>query len=351
MGEKQFPCGQCGAKLTFAPGKASLACSYCSHENVIPQSEADIQELDFHAHLANLEQGADTVEVQTVTCTQCAGQTTLAPDITADRCAFCGADIVATATSKKAIRPASLLPFRVTKTQALEHFRAWVKGLWFAPNALAEFARTDGRLQGVYVPYWTYDANTTTWYSGQRGDAYYETVRRGDNEERVRKIRWSFTSGVVWNQFDDVIVLASKSLPTKYAERLEPWDLENLEPYQDEYLSGFRAESYQVDLEQGFTRAKDIMESHIRRDVCRDIGGDEQRVTSMRTRHEDVTFKHVLLPIWISAYTYGEDVYRFLVNARTGEVQGERPWSWIKITLAVLAAIAVIAAVIFVMNK
>jgi len=76
--------------------------------------------------------------------------------------------------------------------------------------------------------------------------------------------------------------------------------------------------------------------------VCRDIGGDHQRIHSLNTVYNNITFKHTLLPIWISAYMYQDKVYRFLINGRTGEVQGERPYSAIKIALAVLAVATVI---------
>ena len=143
--------------------------------------------------------------------------------------------------------------------------------------------------------------------------------------------------------FDDILVLASRSLPPKQADALEPWDLKNLVPYGDEYLSGFLAESYTVSLEEGFRKAQGIMETAIRAAACRDIGGDHQRIHSVRTWYQNITFKHILLPIWISAYRFKEKVYRFLVNGRSGEVQGERPWSWVKILLAVLGGLVVAA--------
>jgi hypothetical protein len=141
--------------------------------------------------------------------------------------------------------------------------------------------------------------------------------------------------------FDDVLVVGSESLPRALAEELEPWDLANLVVYQDEYLSGFTAERYQIDVKRGWVRATERMEEVIRGDIRRDIGGDRQQITSLSTRHGEITFKHVLLPMWICSYRYRDKVFRFLVNARTGEVQGERPWSWVKITLAVVAAVAV----------
>jgi hypothetical protein len=226
--------------------------------------------------------------------------------------------------------------------------------LWFAPNALKKRARAENKMSGVYVPYWTYDCQAYTRYHGERGDHYYvtETYRTTVNGKSVtrtrqkRKTRWTRVSGTVWDNFNDVLVLASRSLPKRYTEKLEPWDLRNLVPYQDDYLSGFRTESYQVDLEEGFVEAKEIMHEKILSTIHGDIGGDRQRVHNMTTRHDDLTFKHILLPVWVSAYRYANKSYRFLINARTAEVQGERPYSWVKITLAILFVIAVIAGII-----
>ena len=144
------------------------------------------------------------------------------------------------------------------------------------------------------------------------------------------------SSGHVDNLFDDVLVVASKSLPREYVEKLEPWELQNLVPFNESYLSGFKTESYQIDLKEGFDDAKIKMDERIRAAVCSDIGGDHQRIHTLNTIYNNITFKHILLPIWISAYQYKEKVYRFLINGLTGEVQGERPYSWIKISLTAL---------------
>ena len=153
--------------------------------------------------------------------------------------------------------------------------------------------------------------------------------------------------GRVEKLFDDLLVVASKSLPEKYINKLEPWDLENLTPFEKSYLSGFITEKYQIDLAEGFDIAKKTAEPEIRRMIKRDIGGDEQRIISMNTSYRDITFKHLLLPVYVSAYKYKDKLYQFLVNGRTGEVQGQRPYSWIKITATVVAAVAIIALVVF----
>jgi hypothetical protein len=253
------------------------------------------------------------------------------------------------------IRPKALLPFKITQSQAFADFRQWIGTLWFAPGDLKRYAEADGKLVGVYIPCWTYDSQTNSSYVGERGDHYYttetyQTTENGQTVIRTREVQhtnWTPASGNVSDSFDDILIVASNSLPKEYADRLQPWDLQNIVPYADEYLSGFRAETYQVTLQQGFEQAKQIMAGTIQSSVCRDIGGDEQRVISVSTQYNSITFKHLLLPVWLSAYRFRDRVYRILINARTGEVQGERPYSAAKITAAIILGFLLIAIIAF----
>jgi len=128
------------------------------------------------------------------------------------------------------------------------------------------------------------------------------------------------------------------------AKGLAPWSLPALVPYAPDYLAGFDAEGYTVDLAPAHDQAQEEMSWVIHQDVLQDIGGDEQRVDTVDTDWSEETFKHILLPIWLAAYKYNGKSYRFLVNGQTGKVQGERPWSAWKIAFAVLAA-AIVAGV------
>jgi DNA-directed RNA polymerase subunit RPC12/RpoP len=351
---RQFKCRQCGARLEFAPGTASMACPYCAATNDIPKATERVEELDFETALARAADAADTREVLTVKCRECAAESTLPENVTSAPCPFCGSSLVTTAQSRKAIKPGAVLPFKVTRDEGGASFRTWIAKLWFAPGDVKRLAQMEGSLSGVYVPYWTYDARTVTSYSGERGEAYYTTetytaMVNGKPQMRtrqVRHVRWYPASGTVRNSFDDLLVRATDSLPTKYLDALEPWDLEKLEPYRDEFLAGFRTDSYHVDLGAGFETARGMMEPEILSTIRRDIGGDEQRVHSWEARYLGITFKHVLFPVWISAYRYRGKIFRVLVNARSGEVQGERPWSAAKIAGLVAAVIAAIAIVV-----
>lgn len=346
----RFPCAQCGAALEYAPGTEALRCGHCGHENRIVATVAPIVEQDFRQMLQTLATTAATRDNVAVHCDSCGASYSFDGVAHSGLCPFCGAPAVAKTGQHRQLQPQALLSFQIGRDQARAAFRQWLGRLWFAPGKLKEYARNDASLSGMYVPYWTYDADTTTSYHGERGDNYQiqETcivIEDGREVERTRtvtKIRWTPAAGQVSRSFDDVLVLASQSLPRAVTERLEPWDLAHLTPYQEAYLSGFRSEMYQVELDQGFERAREIMAPTIRRDIERDIGGDHQRILAADTRYGDIRFKHILLPVWMSAFRFRDRIYRFVVNGRSGEVQGERPYSPWKIAFAALLAAALI---------
>lgn len=359
MAESTFPCTHCGAELEYKPGTQHLKCPYCSGENEIPQLEEAVEELDFGRMMAELGDGAEMQDQVVVHCTSCGADCEMAANTTAQSCPFCGSNIVATGRSQKHIKPRSLLPFKIDRGAAREKFRGWLSSRWFAPSDLKKQAAIEGDaayksgtgLAGLYLPHWTFDAKTTTTYTGQRGDDYYVTVGSGKNRRQERRTRWSWVSGTVHNTFDDVLVPASTSLPREKLDELEDWDLKELVPYQDAYLSGYRAESYTIDLPKGFDLGRAIMHERIESTIRADIGGDHQRIATMNPKYRDITFKHILLPLWVSAYRYNGKVFRFLVNARSGAVSGERPYSAWKITGAVLAGLAVIGVIVLLVNK
>lgn len=347
-------CNSCGAILKFAPGTHSLTCEYCGHVNeIVTAKDAEpIVELDFHAHLSTDSTNAqNTQQLSTVKCTGCSAESTLKPNVTSDECAFCGTALVLkNAHITTLIKPKSVLPFKIDKKIAMESFTKWLGQLWFAPGDLKKYAATD-KLNGMYIPYWTYDTNTHTDYSGERGidrqeTHYYTEEENGRTVQKSRTVTvtdWYHASGDVRNEFDDVLVNASNSLPKDYVDALEPWDLENIVPFNENYLAGFRSESYQIGLKEGFDVAKEKVQPVIDTTICRDIGGDHQRIHSKNTDYNNITFKHTLLPLWISSYRYRNKSFRFLINARTGETKGDRPYSSGKIAATIITGVGALS--------
>ena len=346
-----FPCAGCGAKLSFAPGTKTLACEFCGTKNAIAENDDRIEELDFDTYLKALEGSQETVEEEHVKCDKCGAEQNLPSSLFASKCTFCGAGIVSKSYANRRIRPRSIVPFQVDRARAQEQFRSWVRKLWLAPNDLKRYAQSDAGLAGMYLPFWTYDCRTASDYRGERGDDYYvdesyqSSNSRGEavmSTRRRKETRWSPASGHVDKFHDDVIVMASKTLPPAILGATGRWNLKGLVPYQPEFVSGFQAEAYQVGLREGFPIAKVAIDGEIARLVRRDIGGDQQRIQEIATRYADIRFKHVLLPVWISAYRYRDQPYRFIINGQTGEVSGESPKSWWKIALLTIATLILI---------
>ncbi|WP_172296846.1 TFIIB-type zinc finger domain-containing protein [Pseudoruegeria sp. HB172150] len=345
--EHRFPCDQCGADLRFAPAEGKLICDHCGNEVLLEQGERvqAIRELDFKAALDAALPEAEIEETRVLQCPNCGAQVEFDETVHAKECPFCATPVVTGTGVNRHIKPRALLPFSLDERTARKAMTDWLGRLWFAPNGLQEYARKGRKMQGIYVPFWTYDADTKSQYSGERGTVYYvtRTVTRDGKTQQVReaRVRWSSKRGRVARFFDDVLVLASKSLPKSYTDALQPWDLEALIPYSPEYLAGFRAEAYQVELGDGYHEARAYMDRVIERDVRFDIGGDRQRIHRIDTQVSGVTFKHILLPVWLAAYKYQGKTYRFVVNGRSGRVQGERPYSAWKIAVAVMLGLIV----------
>lgn len=344
MPTKNFSCTSCAASIEFSPGTDQMKCPHCGAVNQIIKAEGEILKLVFDDYVEKTDSASETVEMQVIKCPGCGAQSNLPPNLTTGQCPFCATPLIAgDAYKERLIKPQALLPFNIRQRDAQAKFRDWINGLWFAPSALKRTASQEGGLKGVYIPYWIYDCKTHTKYVGKRGVYSEETYDDNGVTRTRRKTDWFPASGEINRDFSDVLVVGSQSLPRNYADKLEPWDIEKLTPYQEEYLSGFTTESYQTDLKTGFEYAKDLLQRSIDAAIEQDIGGDTQQIERKQVTYNDITFKHVLLPIWLSSYRFNNKTYRFLVNARTGEIQGERPLSLLKIVGAITLLLIAIA--------
>lgn len=352
MGEnlQSFPCPGCGGDMVFDVEKQSLACPYCGNAiNITAEENSVIHEYPIESaeNIASRDWGGKTTVIH---CDSCGSEMVMNDIHLTTECAFCGSIHIRPENDENVIKPESLLPFKVDKRKAIDKFRAWLKKRWLSPNDLKVMAREE-KIYGVYIPFWTYDADTRSFYTAEKGTYYYVTERvwvtdsdgkRRQEERQVRKTRWTYTSGSYRHFFDDVLVCASQGESKKLIRKLEPFHLQELVPYKNEYLSGFMAEKYSVGLTQGYEEAKSIMQSELYQMIRNQIVADEVRNLRIKTSYANVKFKHILLPVWMSAYRYRDKVFKFLVNGQTGEVKGQAPLSPIKVTLLVLFIIAAV---------
>jgi DNA-directed RNA polymerase subunit RPC12/RpoP len=336
-----YPCGNCGAQLQFAPGTTALACPYCgARQEIVPQ-QRQVVEHEYAALAAKPRRNPQEVPPNLFVCTGCQAHTE--SDAWSDVCQFCGAPVVTDQFDPNLVAPEGVLPFQLDKSGARKALQEWVSSRWFAPNAFKKVDEAES-LKSTYLPHWTWDAATTSHYRGERGEHYY--VER--DGKRERRTKWRNVQGTVQRRFDDVVVPATAHVSGDYLDDLsKDWDTKKAVAFQPQYLSGHFTQRYDLGPDQSLEAAKRKMAPVIRKDVERHIGGDAQRVHHVDTRYADLTYKLLLLPVWLLAYLFNGKTWQVLVSGQTGKVEGERPWSAWKIIFAILAALIVIAGIVY----
>lgn len=304
------------------------------------------REIPIAEGMASAARGFGT-PVKEIECQECGATVNVEPQSQTVTCPFCRSQkVLPREATANLIQPESVVPFKVDKAAANSAFGAWIGKLWFRPGDLKKMAQVQ-ELGGVYVPFWTFDAQVYSNWTAEAGYHHTETETDSEgNDREVTKTRWQHASGSRNDFYDDTIVCASKGLPERLVDRFRSWSTGELVPYEPRYLAGWAAESYVIDLPDAWTLGQQRMESSQHSRCAGDVPGDTHRNLHVSNNFSAVTFKHVLLPIWIAAYRYGDKPYQFLVNGQTGEVVGLAPWSVWKITLFVLLIVAIIVAIV-----
>lgn len=342
------PCSSCGGPMSYKPSAQALVCEYCGSVKEIEQGEEELNELDFESFMESYEKESfNTTKV--VECSNCHATSTVDENLKSMACPYCASPLVEQDIhEERYVKPEYVAPFAVDRGQVGGILQKWINSLWFAPNKIKRGIFSADNLRGVYVPFWTYDMQTHTNYSGERGTEYYVTVGSGDNKKRVRRVSWTNVRGAMANFYDDVLVTGSKTLDVKLLSSISTgWDPKAVHKIKPDYLSGFITEKYQVDVKEAYDKARDIVYQYERESVRRDIGGDEQRIHNMDTQLSAITFKHILLPLYVSSFGFGNKQYTFYVNGVTGRITGERPYSTMKIVFAVLVGLIVLGFLIY----
>ncbi len=343
----KFACPGCGGEAVWTPSKKSLVCPYCG--TVSPaELKADgslVEESDLVAALRSIpdDQRGWAAQRKTVRCQSCQAVSVFDEKRVAQRCDFCGSPSLLSVDDIQApIRPSSLLPFTVAEAKVREQIRQWYGSHFWARSNLGDKALTD-TLHGLYLPYWTFDAHAECPWEAEAGHYYYTRDSQGKQQ---RHTRWEYASGHVSHDFDDVLVPASKGVHTALLTDLEPFPTTtDLVPYDAGYLSGWVVEQYQIDLIQSAQHSRDRMDGLLRNACSQQVPGDTQRNLRIAPSYTAQTFKHVLLPVWLLTYTYGTKNYQVAVNGVTGKITGEYPISWVKVTIAVVIGLIILAII------
>lgn len=354
--ELKKSCKNCGSELLYAPGTTDLKCDYCGHTVTISTSENELEELALKNYLGEMGEQSHSEEITMIQCKNCGANQHIEEHYKSLHCVYCATPLIVDDIYKEEwIVPGAVLPFQIAQKKAHQIFQEWVKSLWFAPNNLKKATLDPQNTKGLYAPYWTFDAQLYADYTGQRGEYYYvtKTVGSGKNRRTVqeRKTRWYPASGYVSGFVDDTLTKASNQKSGIIPKKIERWNLKLLRPFDTSFLSGFITEKYTIPLKSGHEQAEKVARQIADTWSRRDIGGDTQNIHSLEVKLSEETFKHILLPVYISAYTFKSKRYNFFVNGQSGKLSGQRPYSFWKIFFFVLSILIVIFVIYFFLNK
>lgn len=342
--ETDKKCPRCGGVMDFDPATGNLHCPYCDYEENIPvdeESPKQAEELDFDSaeFTANKDWGVAT---KTVLCKSCGAESIYDALQTSAVCPFCGSNQVMDQNDTDTIAPGGVVPFSISDKQASELFQKWINKKFFCPKLAKQSAKAD-KFKGIYLPYWTFDTQTFSTYSGEYGIDH----KRKDKDGNVHvETTWHHTSGK-YNEFiDDELVIATNKQDRNMLKGIEPFDTANNKTYKPEYIAGFVAERYSVGLKDAWkiaeTSIKNKLKYHVADKIRKEHHADQTRNISLSTVFTNKTYKYLLLPIWVSNFKYNDKVYQFMVNGQTGKISGKTPISIPKVIITVIAVIAII---------
>lgn len=346
---QKFSCPSCGGEADWNPARQALVCPFCGTVSpaTLQTCGADtvIVEHDLAAALRTIPDSARGWQTPTISvrCQSCQAISVFDAAHIGKRCEFCGSTaLVPYEEVKEAFRPESLLPLKISESQARDFIRAWYGRQWLAPNRFAARAVTD-TVSGMYLPYWTFDAQAHARWTAQSGRYY--TVRVNNRTER--RVQWTPAAGELDHFFNDDLVCASVGIDPARLRAIEPFPTGALVPFDPGYLSGWTVERYQIDLVAAADRSRNQMTRALREMCARQVPGDTYRSLDVDASFTAQTFKHILAPIWILTYVYGARSYQVVVNGVTGKTSGSRPWSWVKVSLLVLMLATIAIALMY----
>jgi hypothetical protein len=353
---EKHPCAACGAQAEWNPARQLLVCPFCGTAAPFKVDAATgaVEEIDLVRALRELpddERGWLTAK-RTVQCQSCKAVSVFDPERVGQNCEFCGSPALVDYQEIKApIRPKSLLPFKVTEPQVREQIRRWYASKWLAPGALKSRALVD-RVRGIYIPYWTFDAQAVCPWEAEAGHYYYTTETYRDSNGRtqtrqVQHVRWEPASGEVQHFFDDEPIPGTHGISHALLKQIEPFPTTELVAYDTAFLSGFVVEHYQIVLFDAAQRSEEAMTAELHSMCAAQIPGDTYRNLRIHPVFSARTFKHVLVPVWLLLYNFHARAWQVLVNGYTGRMAGEYPKSPWKIALLVLAAIIVLLLILW----
>lgn len=348
MTEETYRCESCNGIMEYDIESKQMKCPNCGNCVPIFNDEDSIVEhrltMDAKRAIKPSEKTSCTME-----CSGCGAAIEIGKDDTTSECPYCGSSYVLAQKQLDAIIPDGIVPFNIDKIRAKEIFYNWVKKRWLAPGKLKNLYQED-KIQGLYLPYWTFDADSDADYTAMGGKNRTEHYKDKDGNTHTKTVTdWYHTHGHVHHQFDDLLIKAIQNENSAFLESIEPFDMGRLVSYSPQYLSGQLSQCFNVDLESAHYSAREDMAQQLRSCAREQVLRRYDTVRDIRIHpvYRNESYKHVLVPVYSTCYHYEGKLYQVAINGQTGEIHGAYPKSPVKIALLVLAGLAILGAILY----
>jgi predicted RNA-binding Zn-ribbon protein involved in translation (DUF1610 family) len=331
----EFSCPQCGAQTAFSAADGGLTCTHCSYYEPPQQAVVGRRAEEFEFTLETVNRAAQgwgeaRTELQ---CQSCGAYTSVPADSMTHTCAFCGSNrVINRQAAQDVLRPRFLIPFKIDPETCHHHAREWLGGSWLVPGELRRLASL-GLFTGIYLPYWTFDATTA---AGWKAEVAHKKKTRDNRTKTV----WKWETGQASQHFDDLTIAGTNQLSRLLLGRIEKFDLSDLAPYEPKYLAGLQAQSYEVSLEEAWEMARHKMRELTHKACRAQASSQHMRNFSLKLDFSEERWRYILLPIYLNSFRYRAKTYQVMVNGQTGEIAGQRPVDWLKVSLAAVALVA-----------
>jgi uncharacterized Zn finger protein (UPF0148 family) len=313
-------CPNCGSDMVYDADSGKLACPSC-------RAEFDVDESAGRLAPETEPETPETGETVAWHCDNCGADLMALPETAATTCSFCGAGVVIAERVTGTRAPHYVIPFAISKEQAIKAFRKWCRNGLLTPRGFMTADRINS-ITGIYVPFWLYDLNSrvkvhataTKVRTYRRGDYLYTETSHYDVYRELDL------------HYEKVPVDASVKMDDAFMDRLEPYRYDGLKAFKTPYLAGFLAEKYQFTDDELLGRAKSKIRGFVESAIQSSLSG----YTAVARTSEDIETRnekshYVLLPVWLVVYDYNNFKHNFVMNGQTGKIVGKPPLSRAKI--------------------
>ncbi len=355
MSVHSYQCPNCGAPLQWTAGdgsgKGAVACEYClgkfTAEEVIRYNEdleAKIREEAAESPSDEKLQGFSEEEadlLRSYICDNCGAEVVSDSKTSATFCYYCHSPVILTDRISGKFRPEYIIPFQVSREEAVKRFLSWAKSKKFVPTDFYSDSQLE-KMTGIYLPVWLARVKNDVQFAANASN----TKKIANDKQRIDEYRVVRNGDITLENLVQVAFKTGDHVPPEAFETIANFRWEEKTPFSPIYLSGYFAELWGVSPEEAGEKAElsaqDLAENKVLQEV--QAMYETVRVAQSKVTPELDSLDYILAPAWILTYEFNQKTYMYVLNGQTGETFGELPLDGKKLyqSAAVLALIILI---------